>query len=249
MAFPTPGSCMHRGQLPLPSSGIFRAMQVNHSDGFLSGTKLWPLSIDGFPGILEGRVLAAQPWNLLHHPLFTGCPFSSEVFISVLGLVSTPYICYFYFFFYCSFYLFFLIGVEFLCDVVLISVVQRSELVLCIHVPPPSWTSLPPLSPTHWGHQGALSRAPCVPSRFSLAISLSLFFFSFIFISWGLITLQYCSGFCHTLTWISHGVTCIPHPDPPLPPPSLLDPSGSSQCTRPEHLSHAPNLGWWSVSP
>ena len=28
-------------------------------------------------------------------------------------------------------------------------------------------------------------------------------FFSFIFISCRLITLQYCSGFCHTLTWIS----------------------------------------------
>ena len=41
------------------------------------------------------------------------------------------------------------------------------------------------------------------------------FFFSFILISWRLITLQYCSGFCHTLTWISHGYTCIPHPDPP----------------------------------
>ena len=40
-------------------------------------------------------------------------------------------------------------------------------------------------------------------------------FFPFIFISWRLITLQYCSGFCHTLTWISHGFTCIPHPDPP----------------------------------
>ena len=25
----------------------------------------------------------------------------------------------------------------------------------------------------------------------------------------------YCSGFCHTLTWISHGFTCIPQPDPP----------------------------------
>ena len=41
------------------------------------------------------------------------------------------------------------------------------------------------------------------------------FFFSFIFVSWRLITLQYSSGFCHTLTWISHGFTCIPHPDPP----------------------------------
>ena len=41
-------------------------------------------------------------------------------------------------------------------------------------------------------------------------------YFSFIFISWRLITLQYCSGFCHTLAWISHGVTCIPHPNPPF---------------------------------
>ena len=39
--------------------------------------------------------------------------------------------------------------------------------------------------------------------------------FFFIFISWRLITLKYCSRFCHTLTWISHGFTCIPHPDPP----------------------------------
>ena len=35
----------------------------------------------------------------------------------------------------------------------------------------------------------------------------------------------------------------------PLPPPSPSHPSGSSQCTNPEHLSHASNLGWWSVSP
>ena len=35
----------------------------------------------------------------------------------------------------------------------------------------------------------------------------------------------------------------------PLPPHSPPDPSGSSQCTRSEHLSHASNLGWWSVSP
>ena len=40
-------------------------------------------------------------------------------------------------------------------------------------------------------------------------------FFPFIFISWKLITLQYCSGFCHTLTWISHGFPCVPHPYPP----------------------------------
>ena len=33
----------------------------------------------------------------------------------------------------------------------------------------------------------------------------------------------------------------------PIPPPAS-HPSGSSQCTRPEHLSHASNLGWRSVS-
>ena len=55
-----------------------------------------------------------------------------------------------------------------------------------------------------------------------------LFFFPFIFISWRLIALQCCSGFCHTLTWISHGFTCIPHPHPPshlpLHPTSHLPP-------------------------
>ena len=58
-----------------------------------------------------------------------------------------------------------------------------------------------------------------------MLLSFSYLFFSFIFISWRLITLQYCSGFCHTLTWISHGFTCVPHPEPPshlLPHPILL---------------------------
>ena len=31
---------------------------------------------------------------------------------------------------------------------------------------------------------------------------LQILFLSLIFISWRLLTLQYCSGFCHTLTWI-----------------------------------------------
>ena len=36
---------------------------------------------------------------------------------------------------------------------------------------------------------------------------------------------------------------CSPYRSP-LPPPSPPAPSGSSQCTRSEHLSHASNLGW-----
>ena len=62
----------------------------------------------------------------------------------------------------------------------------------------------------------------------------SFFFFSFIFISWRLITSQHCSGFCHTLTWISHGVTCIPHPEPPSHLPLHPIPLG---------LPSAPGLG------
>ena len=59
----------------------------------------------------------------------------------------------------------------------------------------------------------------CCCLFFYLLIFIS-FFFSFIFISWRLITLQYCNGFCHTLTWTCHGFTCVPHPEPPshLPP-------------------------------
>ena len=51
-------------------------------------------------------------------------------------------------------------------------------------------------------------------------------FFFYYYFNWRLITLQYCHGFCHTLTWISHGCTCVPHPEPlshlpPHPIPSL----------------------------
>ena len=36
----------------------------------------------------------------------------------------------------------------------------------------------------------------------------------------------YCSGFCHTLKWNSHGFTCAPHPDPPSHLPLHLIPLG-----------------------
>ena len=42
-----------------------------------------------------------------------------------------------------------------------------------------------------------------------------IYFFIIIYFNWRLITLQYCSGFCHMLTWISHGYTCVPHPELP----------------------------------
>ena len=59
-----------------------------------------------------------------------------------------------------------------------------------------------------------------------------LFFFSFFF----LFFFFNCSGFSHTLKWISHGFTCVPHPDPPshLPlhpiPLGLPSAPGPSPC-------------------
>ena len=50
---------------------------------------------------------------------------------------------------------------------------------------------------------------------YQVTTGMKFFFFFFFLISWRLITLQYCSGFGHTLTWISLGYTCIPHPDTP----------------------------------
>ena len=59
--------------------------------------------------------------------------------------------------------------------------------------------------------------------------------FKFIYFNWRLITLQYCSGFCHTFIRISHGFTRVSYPEPPSHLPLHPIPSGPSQCTSPEH--------------
>ena len=52
-------------------------------------------------------------------------------------------------------------------------------------------------------------------SLFFFLYNFFFFFYLCIYFNWRLITLQYCSGFCHIFTWISHGCTCVPHPEPP----------------------------------
>ena len=73
-------------------------------------------------------------------------------------------------------------------------------------------------------------------------------FFNYIYFNWRLITLHYCSGFCHTWTWISHGCTCVSHPEPPshLPPHPI--PQGRPSAPALSTLSHASNLDWRSIS-
>ena len=69
----------------------------------------------------------------------------------------------------------------------------------------------------------------------------STFVFFFFFFNWRLITLPYCSGFCHTLTNESvMGVHVSPILNPPPPslphlPPSQSTHSGLSLCSGFEH--------------
>ena len=79
-------------------------------------------------------------------------------------------------------------------------------------------------------------------------IDFIYFFFFFIYFNWMLITLQYCGGFCHAFTWISHGCTCVPHPEPPfhLPPHPIH--LGHPSAPAPSTLSHASDLDWQSIS-
>ena len=73
---------------------------------------------------------------------------------------------------------------------------------------------------------------------FFFLICLFIYFFYFIILYW----------FCHTLTWIRHGCTRVPHPKPPshLPPHPI--PLGRPSAPAPSTLYHASNLDWWFVS-
>ena len=83
---------------------------------------------------------------------------------------------------------------------------------------------------------------------FSHTCILCFFFFNINLFNWRIIILQYCSGFCHTLTWISHGCTCVPHPEPLshlLPHPIPL---GHPSAPATSILSHASNPDWWFIT-
>ena len=80
-----------------------------------------------------------------------------------------------------------------------------------------------------------------------LFLVLPLFIFKNYF-NWRLIILQYCGGFCHTVTWISHGCTCVPQADSSshLPPHPISQ--GHPSALSLSALFHASNLDWSSIS-
>ena len=73
------------------------------------------------------------------------------------------------------------------------------------------------------------------------------FFNWFIDFNWGLISLQYCGGFCCTLTWISHRCTVSTLSRPSHLPPHPI-PLGCPSAASLSALFHASNSDRWSVS-
>ena len=73
----------------------------------------------------------------------------------------------------------------------------------------------------------------------SAAMNIGCRFFKLIYFNYMLITLQNCSGFCHTLTWISHGCTCVPHPEALFYLPPHHIPQGQPSAPALSTLSHA----------
>ena len=54
--------------------------------------------------------------------------------------------------------------------------------------------------------------------------------------------------FCHTLTWIHHGCTCVPNLKLPSHLPSHSIPLGHPSAPAPSILYHASNLDWRFIS-
>jgi len=79
-----------------------------------------------------------------------------------------------------------------------------------------------------------------------LFVLFSFFLFIYLFLEANYCTILY--WFCHTLTWIHHGCTCVPHPEPPSALLPHTIPLGHLSAPASSTLYHASNLDWWFVS-
>ena len=84
--------------------------------------------------------------------------------------------------------------------------------------------------------------SPPIPKPLCSVVTDSCFFL--IYFNWRLITLQYCGGFCHISTWISHGCTCVPPSWNSLPFPPHAIPPDCPGAPSLSALLHASNLHW-----
>ena len=74
--------------------------------------------------------------------------------------------------------------------------------------------------------------------------SVACFYFFLIFI-FTLLCFTILYWFCHTLTWIHHGCTCVPKHEPPshLPPHNIS--LGHPRAPAPSMLYPASDIDWW----
>ena len=114
--------------------------------------------------------------------------------------------------------------------------------VLAWRIPGPAKPGgLPSMGLHRVGHWSDLA---CTHAR----ILIYLFNFILIYFNWRLITLQYRSVFCNTMTWISHGAHVALPPETCSQLPPHLITLGWSRALALSALLHAWNLDWWSVS-
>jgi len=97
-----------------------------------------------------------------------------------------------------------------------------------------------PRSPTSWA-DALMSEPPGnqeMNMKGFLFIIIIIIFLNFTILYW----------FCHTLTWIRHGCTYVPHPEPPSHLPPRTIPLGHPSAPAPSILYHVSNLDWWFIS-
>ena len=128
------------------------------------------------------------------------------------------------------------------------------------HCCAPLWGSKAPSCPHLWGafpvygNFSSFSTTPSPGHRFSSWKTLSLLFPSFplfyknvFYFIWRITALQYCVGFCHTSTWISHRYIYVPSLVnlPPTFHPSHI--SRSLQSPSLSYLRHTASPHWLSI--